>query len=161
MTRKIFGTVMGILLVLTLTSIVAAECPKDKYPINVTTPSGIQKVLCVPAAAVDGLENAADHSAGTIVSAVCDCITPEELAVITQKYGFSCVSTIDKFGYVVRVECDTDIPYSGTRTNTHIILYNGLHAQYECKDYFFSDDDFGFSADVFDACVALLAPYTK
>jgi hypothetical protein len=49
------------------------ECPEGRVEVLIETPSGKVKILCMPAAAVDGLENAADHSQGAITPLTCPC----------------------------------------------------------------------------------------
>ena len=46
----------------------AQTCPAGKSEITILTPSGKMKVLCVSDKAVKGIENAADHSGGTVVT---------------------------------------------------------------------------------------------
>jgi hypothetical protein len=58
-----------------------AECPPGKTEITIITPSGKTKVLCVPDAALPGIENAAENSDATVIAAKCPCGTTEEFAV--------------------------------------------------------------------------------
>jgi len=57
-----------------------AGCPEGKSEVQVTTPSGKQKVLCMPDQALPGLENAADHSDGTIIPSSCPCWNESDIA---------------------------------------------------------------------------------
>jgi hypothetical protein len=69
--------VVGLILVLSLP--VWAECPEGKSEILIVTPSGRETVICVPDNAIPGLENAADHSSGTIIPASCPCWDQEDI----------------------------------------------------------------------------------
>jgi hypothetical protein len=50
-----------------------AECPEGKSEVQLTTPNGRQKAICVPDDALPGIENAAEHSDGTIIPSSCPC----------------------------------------------------------------------------------------
>ena len=56
-----------------------AGCPEGKSPITILTPSGKMKILCVPPQAIQGIEEAADHSGGTVVSETCPCFSQNDL----------------------------------------------------------------------------------
>jgi hypothetical protein len=56
-----------------------ATCPEGESEITIVTPSGKEKLLCIPDQAVAGLENAADHSQGTVIPAVCPCFTAADV----------------------------------------------------------------------------------
>lgn len=56
-----------------------ATCPEGKEAIIVITPSGRTRTLCVPSAAVAGIEGADDHGAGTIIPASCPCYTTTDV----------------------------------------------------------------------------------
>jgi len=90
MSSKIIGTVMGMLLVIALATIVVAECPEGREPIDISTPSGITKTLCIPAAAVKGIENAAENSGGTIVASDCPCFSLEDIQAIDANEVLTC-----------------------------------------------------------------------
>jgi hypothetical protein len=69
-----------------------AECPEGKQPVNITTPSGKTKTLCIPDAAVQGIETAAENSGGTIVAAECPCWTSAEVNdLVANNPGFTCI----------------------------------------------------------------------
>lgn len=52
---------------------VMAQCPDGKSEVQLTTPSGKNKTICISDAAIPGIENAADHSGGTIIPTTCPC----------------------------------------------------------------------------------------
>jgi hypothetical protein len=135
-----------------------SECPPGKAPITLQTPSGKIKTLCVPDKAVQGIENASDNSAGTILPATCpaECWSAEELSILDTKYegGITCkledpnvqfCSTFDtsellSLQYIDYL--DLFVCYSATGTKT--VLGTREEAIYEAE-----------------ACVALLEPYSN
>lgn len=58
-------TIIGICL---SASVVLAECPDGKSEVLLVTPSGKEKLLCVSDNAMDGIENAAEHSPALFTS---------------------------------------------------------------------------------------------
>lgn len=80
--KLVIGHILGLSLIVIFASAAFAQCPDDKEPVNITTPSGITKTLCIPAAAVQGIENAAEHSGGTIVASNCPCFSTEDIEAL-------------------------------------------------------------------------------
>lgn len=56
------------------------ECPEGKSEIQLITPSGIQKSICVPDEAIPGIENAAENSEGTIIPSSCPCWNADDIS---------------------------------------------------------------------------------
>ena len=88
-------TVLSIIILVALAMIAQAAqaiCPEGKSEVLVVTPTGTEKTLCVPALAIDGIENAAQNSAGAIVAGIqCPCWSPTELEEIAATDpGFYC-----------------------------------------------------------------------
>jgi len=108
--------IMSLTVVGFLASVALAECPEDKQPVDITTPSGITKTLCIPAAAVQGIENAAENSGGTIVASSCPCFTAEDLETYDALGDFKCTTTgkYDADGTAIYENhfCTTIINYS-------------------------------------------------
>ena len=64
---------------------VQAACPSSKVEVTVVLPSGQTKLLCIPEAALKGLENAAEHSPGRIVTNPCPCFSTEDVDAVAQQ----------------------------------------------------------------------------
>jgi hypothetical protein len=82
MKKLVVFSVIALALSVFVGSTALAECPEGKSEVILVTPSGKVKTLCVPEAALPGLENAAEHSAGTIIpdpDMACPCFTLEEV----------------------------------------------------------------------------------
>lgn len=108
MSRSIFGKVMGIFMVVAMATSVWAECPQDKEPVEITTPSGITKTLCIPAAAVQGIETAAENSGGTIVASNCPCFSADDIAALDAiGEGLQC-------GTRTSIDIDGNVTFSST-----------------------------------------------
>lgn len=116
MSKKMFGTAVVVLLVNALASTVWAECPEGKEPVDISTPSGITKTLCIPAAAVEGIENAAENSGGTIVASNCPCFSAEDIQSLDAIEEFTCSGSrkIDIDGTLIFSSsiCKSDATYS-------------------------------------------------
>jgi len=137
-----------------ISSEVLAECPEGKNPVQINTPSGKSKILCIPDAAVQGIENAAEHSGGTIVAATCPCWDDNELRTLDINYNMTCV--------------DQDFPIQTTCKGTNykgavIWLVSTAQAELEntCANYSRIDGAFKLkiTQDELDACNASLQPY--
>ena len=63
----------------------APVCPEGKSELRISTPSGIQKILCVSDSAINGIESAADHSPTAIVPGTCPCWTQEEFNLLKER----------------------------------------------------------------------------
>lgn len=88
-------TVLSIIVLVALAMIAQAAqaiCPESKSEVLVVTPSGTEKTLCIPALAINGIENAAQNSVGAIVAGIqCPCWSPAELEEIAATDpGFYC-----------------------------------------------------------------------
>jgi len=90
MREKWGGAVISLVAIAIFASNAFAECPEGKEPVDITTPSGITKTLCIPAAAVQGIENAAEHSGGTIVASNCPCFSKEDVEAVAALGDFNC-----------------------------------------------------------------------
>jgi hypothetical protein len=169
MNSKIFIGFLAMLLVsVFIAAEVLAECPEGKNPVQLTTPSGKTKTLCIPDAAVQGIENAAEHSGGTIVAATCDCWSQSQINDIDSnaKLSLECYSR-DIYcqvgstcpGYVC------DVVYSDTGemyAKGYIIFPRDIKTgNYECKNYWIEYFETGMDKQEYDACVSLLATYRK
>ena len=93
MKEKMVGFLIALAVVISSTTIALAECPEGKEPVDISTPSGITKTLCIPAAAVKGIENAAEQSGGTIVASGCPCFSLEDIKAIDAIYDLTCISS--------------------------------------------------------------------
>ncbi len=101
MDRKRLKVVLGIVAIALAVALPAsAQCPEGKSEILIVTPSGRDKVRCVPDQALPGIENAADHSAGTVLPADCPCFTAEDLAARNADPGLACI------GGETAIDCD-------------------------------------------------------
>jgi len=76
------------LIITSLLFVVSAwgACPDGKSEIQLITPSGRVKFMCVPDAALPGLDNAADHSDGTIVPTGCPCWDEADIEYLLKNY---------------------------------------------------------------------------
>ena len=88
-------TVLSIIVLVVLAMIAQAAqaiCPEGKSGVLVVTPSGTEKTLCIPGLAIVGIENAAQNSAGAIVTGIqCPCWSSAELEEIAATDpGFYC-----------------------------------------------------------------------
>ena len=102
-----------------------AECPDGKEPVNISTPSGITKTLCIPAAAVKGIETAAENSAGTIVTAECPCWTSSEINDLANRYPeFYCRDLVNS------IRCDYDPSYERTSNYALALKIEGDYYTY-------------------------------
>jgi len=138
-----------------------AECPKGQQEVQITTPSGKTKALCIPDAGVQGIENAADHSGGTIVTAQCpvDCWTQDQInALNTTPYELTCKqSGYNTYSGLVDCVVHKDGVYAYTAFA--LLSRDPKAGQYECKNYAFQTDKFDMNFEQYDACYALLAPF--
>lgn len=149
-----------------ISSDVFAECPEGKNPIQLTTPSGKTKTLCVPDAAMQGIENAAEHSGGTIVTASCDCWSQSQINDIdaNAQVALQCyMPGIIEVGVDPQYECDVVYSDTGKFFADAFIIFprDKTGYNYECKNYWIPDFKTGFSKEEYDACVALIEPYLK
>ena len=94
-------------------SLVWAQCPEGKSEVQLTTPSGKQKTICIPDVALPGIENAAEHSNGTIIPASCPCWTETELNAYVERFGL--------------IEC-----IDHTSEPPHLCIPDSLVKHYEC-----------------------------
>jgi len=65
-------------LVLLPAVIAFADCTNGKTAITIVNPAGKVIEICVPDAAIPGLQTASDNS-GTIIPAICPCFTQEDV----------------------------------------------------------------------------------
>ena len=68
MKKLVVFSVIALALSMFIASVALAECPEGKSEVILVTPSGKIKTICVPDTALPGIENAAEHSPGTIVA---------------------------------------------------------------------------------------------
>ena len=134
---------------------VLAECPDGKSPISISTPSGKSKTLCIPDAAVHGIETAAEHSSGAInPNVTCPCWSAADLEGYKASYEqFSC--EIDPYKNIS--ECwqnDSDV-YAKLRVITN---YGG--ATTYCVNNFEGRKFSGFSEEELNECIDLLVDYS-
>jgi hypothetical protein len=74
MMKNLFAILIGMLcFAVTSSTIWAGECVEGKSPVQINLPNGMQKTICLNDSALPGLQNAADHSDGTIVPTTCPC----------------------------------------------------------------------------------------
>jgi hypothetical protein len=70
---------LGVGLALVAGTLAQASCPEGKSEIKITTPSGMEKTICVPDEAVPGIESAAEHADGTIIPSSCPCWDEDDI----------------------------------------------------------------------------------
>ena len=148
--------VIGLIISLTAISFGAisafAECPEGKQPVNITTPSGNTKTLCIPDAAVQGIETAAENSGGTFVAAECPCWSSDDVNDLVSNYpGFTCIENvnfvkcvydpIDTFSYALALKIEGS--YYGYSSCINQDLDPDVIAEY-------------ISQEEVDACLALV-----
>jgi hypothetical protein len=142
---------------------VLAQCAEGKQAVEISTPSGKVKTLCIPDAAVQGIENAAEHSGGTIVAGQCPstCWSQDQIDVLnTPPFELKCKQSWDGYGDTgTSVTCA--VHKSGVYSSTAFALYArdaeaGLH---ECKNYYFGSDNFDVNTSQSEACYALIQPF--
>jgi hypothetical protein len=146
-------TIATCVLSLLMVSAAWAACTEGKQPVNITTPSGKAKTLCIPDAAVQGIENAAEHAGGTIVTANCTCWSQKEIQELIAKYDLSCVYFESKDN----IMCYKDSTYS--------TLWYDLYPYDDkvsdiCYNHLYGSNKI-ISFEESDACYALLEPYIK
>jgi hypothetical protein len=142
---------------------VLAECPEGKQAVQLSTPSGNVKTLCIPDAGIQGIENAAEHSGGTIVTATCDCWSAEELKLIDSntKVDLVCYNPQTTYVGVEGVECNLVYESDGSPySSAYIILLRDYRAGiYECKNYYNPYYKTGIRVEEYNACVSLVQKY--
>jgi hypothetical protein len=140
-----------------LASTAQAECPEGKSEVLMTTPSGKQKVMCIPDAAVPGLENAADNSPGTIIPTTCPCWSVDDIYSASVKYkAFYCEIDIKALlgGYICwgYAEYDFEEVFSWQQYDTD---------SYVCHSYWGVPVKMGISSLEAKACFASMEPYLE
>jgi hypothetical protein len=149
--RHWFAMIFTLPTLLVLPGSVWAACEPDESEIVIVTPSGKMRILCIPAAAVDGIENAADHSPGTIVAAVCPCFSQADIDAIS---GVECFpGALGK--------CLDD--FSATCGDGTTVFGVSSEGDSQCSSFTYTCSSSGMSqvitVDEFDACVTLLEPF--
>ena len=91
------NTLRGLLVLLSCLFLLApyawsGGCPEGKYPVQLVTPSGNQKTICVSDNAVQGIENAAENSSGLVIPISCPCWTADDISYYAEKSDFFCKS---------------------------------------------------------------------
>ena len=134
-----------------------AECPDGKTEVYIVTPSGKEKIICVSDNAIPGIENAADHSATTIVPAACPCWTEKDLEY-TQSFDeyFYCDEFTD---IIICLEWCPDY-YCKTETEKTFVLGSvpgdkGLI----CQNKDVSLKAIPITQEQYDACLLTMKPY--
>jgi hypothetical protein len=146
-------TVLSIIVLVALAMIAQAAqaiCPESKSEVLVVTPSGTEKTLCIPALAINGIENAAQNSVGAIFAGIqCPCWSPAELEEIAATDpGFYCsVSKGEK-------QCWLD---DGNGYADLSLVMNGKGA--ECENSLTGNKITGLNYATYDECVLLISAY--
>jgi hypothetical protein len=154
-----------------LSASASAQCPEGKSEIVVQTPSGVVKTLCVGDQAVEGLENAADHSEGTIIPASCPCFTQDDVvATLDANADFLCPlapGTTSSGADCSITQCfDSDATFfllflavegPEERGNCNLPVGGSFGATNGCGNS--SGNMFPLTAEEGDACRALLEPF--
>jgi hypothetical protein len=146
-------TVLSIIILVALAMIVQgaqAICPEGKSEVLVVTPSGTEKTLCIPALALDGIENAAQNSAGAIFAGIqCPCWSPAELEEIAATDpGFYCSVSKDE------KQCWLD---DGNGYADLSLVMNGKGAV--CENNLTGNKLNGLTHETYDECSLLLSAY--
>lgn len=155
MKRKIFVFLL-VALVTTVfaASEVLAECPEGKNPVQITTPSGKSKTLCIPDSAVQGIENAAEHSGGTIVASSCPCWTSQDIDdIATANPDFTCFETENY------VKCVSDGNHNTFEYDFALKISGETYTDSVCINQVTGIIEYIPMEEV-DACKVHLAPYS-
>jgi len=156
--KKSIGCFMLILAFVLFAPIVNAQCPAGKSPVTMVTPSGQTRTLCINDNAVQGIDNAADNSSTTVVTASCTkgCWTPIEVEYWSSKGELTC-SWVNRYELVCK-----NIPLVGEKTVVfHLITESTDPNVATCSLIDHLDETKITDEKEIDACVALLEPYTS
>ena len=158
MGEKWVGFVLSLFAIAILASPAFAECPEGKNEVLMVTPSGIQKTLCIPNAAIIGIETAADHSAGSIVTTECPCYPAEQIDAMYDygKYEMIC-STLDGISF----DCDIFYVADGRPAENPdaIDIYRDQYGNYVCFDQLNKIKVSKVSQEEINACASILDQY--
>lgn len=123
-----------------------AECQDGKSEVELTLPNGKVKVMCLPDAALPSLENAADHSDGTIVPTGCPCWDEEDLVYLSKNYLLDwCIKADIAQCYYGKDLISLELNYEQNYCINYITEYKGEKLDIE----------------QYRACFSLLEPYYK
>ena len=146
--KKYFICLVLIGFSIALAALAFAQCPEGKSEIQLTTPKGIQKTICIPDNALPGVENAAEHSDGTIIPSSCPCWDEADL-----KYYLE-----NKMLEYCHYDTDTHI-LSCYDTEKLVILEAGKEKQY-CINYV-TQDKYALNDEQWNTCYKLTEGFLK
>lgn len=146
-----------------LTGLALAQCPEGKSEVQITTPSGKQKTICIPDAAVPGIENASEHGSGTIIPATCPCWKESELDAYVERFGsIVCYDNTSDPPYeclpdshIKHYECEA--PDKILLTHLGNICVSSLYCANEASMF----EQRKISDEEYDACLSLIKKYIK
>lgn len=155
MRGKLGCIIISMVTIAVMASHAAAECPDGKQAVQITTPSGITKTLCIPLKAVQGIETAAENSGGTIVTAECPCWTSED---VNDLAGFYSEFFCRDLGNAIR--CDYDPSYINTSYYALALKIAGDYYSYSvCINADSGVIEEYISQEEVDACKTLIESY--
>lgn len=144
--KTIICSVVVLVLFMFFYSASFGECPKGKSEIQLITPSGIQKSICIPDEALPGLENAADHSDGTIIPSSCPCWNADDIAYY---------ESAGRLAYCTYVS-----PLLQCFTSDEAVLLEASKGEYYCEN-FLTSEFFKIDVDEWNACSGLVEKYLR
>jgi len=120
----------------------ASGCPEGKAEVSINLPNGTQKMICIPDNALPGLQNAADHSDGTIVPNPCPCWTEDDIS------SYFSNKMIAKCWYDTSTGILDCVDYNG------VVLLEAKKIEY-CVNYV-TKTEAKITSDQWDACASLI-----
>jgi len=123
-----------------------AGCPEGKSEIQLITPSGIQKSICVADEALPGIENAADQSDGTIIPSSCPCWNADDIAYY---------ESAGRLAY-----CTYVTPLLQCFTPDEKVLLEASKGDNYCAN-FLTNEDFKIDVDEWNACSGLVEKFLR
>lgn len=159
--KRLIVALLGI--ALGFSGVWAAGCPEGKFEVIMTTPSGNQKTMCVSNNAVQGIENAAEHSESILIPIDCDCWTRDDINALSANPSFYCewkVPTEPSLCLPPGCPQKTLYCYSDSQKFADLIMktYDGSSSQ--CTNVKINVTA-TVKPDIEEACMSLLEGYIK
>ena len=129
---------------MTSSTIWAGECAEGKSPVHINLPNGMQKTICLNDSALPGLQNAAEHSDGTIVPTTCPCWNETDIKYYLSNKMFSMCS------YDVLTSIVTCVDDSKQ------IVLEAYKPEFSCVNYVTKVEAEKLTAEQWNACLSLL-----
>ncbi|MBI4681653.1 MAG: hypothetical protein HY757_00890 [Nitrospirae bacterium] len=128
-----------------------AACAEGKFELLIQTPSGQQKTVCVPEAARQGIENAAEHADTTVIPVECSCWSLQQVKDFAANYDLTCVNDAKGGVTCYKDKALYTIIFSiMPSTDKDNVCVNSLLAEKKI-----------ISLEESDACYAIIEPYVK